>query len=388
MIRVRVAHIITRLCKGGAQENTFHTVRLANRNRFTVDLISGETFGQEGSIEDEVRAAGINVIRVPHLVRQVAPLHDLRALRHLTRLLREGGYGIVHTHTSKAGFLGRWAAKRSGVPIIVHTPHGNIFEGYFSGSLTRLFVAMERRAAQWTDRIIELTPRGVEEHLAQGIGRREQFSTIFSGIDLAPFTAAVARREATRRALGIEQHEFLVGAVARLEPVKGLTYLVSAAHAVLDALPNARFIIAGQGSLDGDLRTQAASLGDRFRLLGPRDDVPDLMAAMDVFVLPSVNEGMGRVLLEAGAAGTPSVASRVGGVPDIIEDGRTGILVPPRDPEALARAIRTLAEDERLRQAMGQAAQTSIVPEYGLDRMVARIEALYEELIEEKRHDR
>jgi len=388
MIRVRVAHIITRLCKGGAQENTFHTVRLANRNRFSVDLISGETFGQEGSIEDEVRAAGIDVIRVPHLVRQIAPFHDLRALWHLTRLLREGGYGIVHTHTSKAGFLGRLAAKRSGVPIIVHTPHGNIFEGYFPRPLTRFFVAMERRAARWTDRIIELTPGGIDEHLAQGIGRREQFVTIFSGIDLVPFTAAVARREATRRALGIEQHEFLVGAVARLEPIKGLTYLVSAAQTVLDTLPNARFIVAGQGSLHSELRTQAARLGDRFRFLGPRDDVPDLMAAMDVFVLPSVNEGMGRVLLEAGAAGTPSVASHVGGIPDIIEDGRTGILVPPRDPEALARAIRTLAEDERLRQAMGQAAQTSIVPEYGLDRMVARIEALYEELIEEKRYDR
>ena len=387
MKRFRVAHVITRLCKGGAQENTFHTVRLANRGRFDVDLISGPTAGHEGSIEDAVCEAGIRILRVPALVRDTAPIRDLLALCALRRLFRERQYDIVHTHTSKAGFLGRLAAARCAVPIVVHTPHGNIFDGYFSKTTTRIFIAMERYAARRTDRIIELTPGGIEEHLAQGIGHREQYTAIFSGIDVTPYEDAVARRDETRRALGIGPEVYLVGAVGRLEPVKGFAHFIAAARIIAARLPNARFIVAGDGALASELRAQAADLGDRIQWLGLRNDVPDLMAAMDVFVLPSLNEGMGRVLLEAGAAGTPCVAASVGGVPDIVRDGETGILIPPRDPGALGEAVCVLERDPERRRAMGRAARAAVVPAYGLDQMVARIEALYEQLIQEKRLD-
>lgn len=387
MKRFRVAHVITRLCRGGAQENTFHSVRLANRERYEVDLISGPTFGDEGSIEDTVRAAGIEIVRVPHLVRRVAPVSDLLALRELQRLFKTRRYDIVHTHTSKAGFLGRLAAQQAGVPIVVHTPHGNIFDGYFNRWTTRLFIGMERHAARYADRIIELTAGGVEAHLKQGIGYREQFEVIFSGIDLAPFDAACAHREKTRRALGCREDTFLVGAVGRLEPIKGFAYFVEAARIAAGRLPKAQFMLAGQGSLEQELRVLSAPLGDRFRMLGPRDDVPDFMAALDVFVLASLNEGMGRVLLEAGAAGVASVATRVGGVPDIVEDGLTGLLVAPRDPEAIAGAICTLAADGARRRAMGEAARAKMAPGYGLERMQEKIEALYEALIKEKRLD-
>lgn len=387
MRKLRVAHVITRLCKGGAQENTFHTVRLANRDRFDADLISGPTRGREGSIESAVADAGIEVVRVPHLLRRVAPYHDCQAMRQLTALFARNRYDIVHTHTSKAGFLGRLAAVRAKTPIIVHTPHGNVFHGYFSKYITRAFVWMERHAARRTDRIIELTPGGIEEHLAEWIGRRDQYAAIFSGIDLSPYDAAIARRAQTRQTLGVADDELLVGGVGRLEPIKGFGYLVSAARRVLESVPNARFIVAGTGALAQSLRAEAADLGSRFQFLGLRDDVADLMAAMDVFVLPSLNEGMGRVLLEAGAAATPSVAAAVGGVPDIIRAGETGILVPPREPDALAKAIGTLARDPGMRQAMGEAARGAVDPAYGLGHMVARIEALYEALIEEKSLD-
>lgn len=384
MKKFRVAHVITRLCKGGAQENTFHTVRLSNRERFDTDLISGYTRGSEGSIEETVRATGIEILREPALVRQVAPLCDCAALLRLTRLFRQKQYHIVHTHTSKAGFVGRLAAKRAGVPIIVHTPHGNVFDGYFSRPVTRVFVWMERCAARATDRIIELTPKGIEAHLAQKIGRLEQFVTVFSGIDLSPYDGAIERRAETRKALGVGPGDFLVGAVGRLEPVKGFAHFVSAARLIADTVPEARFVLAGQGSLEQELRRQAADLGNRFQFLGPRDDVPELMAAMDVFVLTSVNEGMGRVLLEAGAAGTPSVATAVGGVPDVIDDGRTGILVPSRNPKAVADTVCRLAHDLGLRRDMARAARARVVPAYGIERMVERIEMLYEELIRER----
>ncbi|HNR37384.1 MAG TPA: glycosyltransferase, partial [Candidatus Hydrogenedentes bacterium] len=237
MKRFRIAHVITRLCRGGAQENTFHSVRLANRERYEADLVSGPTFGDEGSIEDAVRAAGIEIVRVPHLVRRVAPFSDLLALRELQQLFRTRRYDIVHTHTSKAGFLGRLAARQAGVPIVVHTPHGNIFDGYFNRWTTRLFIGMERHAARHTDRLIELTPGGIEAHLKRGIGRREQFEVIFSGIDLAPFDAARARRDETRRALGCPADAFLVGGVGRLEPIKGFAYFVEAARIAAERLP-------------------------------------------------------------------------------------------------------------------------------------------------------
>jgi len=383
MNRIRVAHVITRLCKGGAQENTFHTVRLANPERFEVDLISGPTRGSEGSIEDAVRAAGIDVIREPHLLRDVAPIHDLLALRGLTHLFRTERYQIVHTHTSKAGFVGRVAAARAGVPIIIHTPHGNVFDGYFSKTLTGIFVRMERYAVRKTTRIIALTPEGVAEDLAHGIGTPDQYTTIFSGVDFAPFDRAISRRYPTRQSLGIERGDFLVGGVGRLEPVKGFAYFVQAARLVAEAVPEARFILVGNGSQYAELAAQLGAIRDKFVMLGMRDDVPELMAAMDVFVLPSLNEGMGRVLLEAAAAGTPAVAANVGGVPTIVKHEHSGILVPPRDPEAIAAAVISLARDPVRRRALADRARTA-APAYSIERMVERIESLYEELIKEK----
>ncbi len=382
--KIRVAHIITRLCKGGAQENTFHTVRLANRDRFEVDLISGPTWGKEGSIETAVREAGLAILREPLLLRSPALMADFFTLHHLTRRLRKGRYDIVHTHTSKAGFLGRLAAERAGVPVVVHTPHGNIFHGYFSRPWTQLFIWMERHAARRTDRIIELTPGGVEEYLEEGIGQREQYAVIFSGIDVNPFKDAIAHREVMRQELGLNNDDILVGGVGRLEPVKGFTYFVEAAQRIAQAEPKVKFILVGQGREEKLLRRLAAPLGERFLFAGLRTDVPRYMAAMDILVVPSVNEGMGRVVLEAGAAGVPVVATRVGGLPDIVDEEETGVLVPPRNAAALAEAVLALTNAPERRHMMGATAQAKVVPYYSLESMVQQIEALYEELLHEK----
>ncbi len=252
MRRIRVAHVITRMCVGGAQENTFHTVRLANSDRYEVDLVSGRTARSEPSMELSARDAGIEIVHVKHLVRNPSPLNDLRAYNELVRLFRERRYDIVHTHTSKAGYLGRMAAAKAGVPIVVHTPHGHIFFGYFSRLLTGFFTKLERDAAQKTDKLIELTQRGVDQHLAEGVGLAEQWTSIFSGIDLAPFESAIHARDVTRLSLGIDPNEFLIGAVGRLEPVKGFSYFVRAARIVLDSLPSAQFILAGDGACAPD----------------------------------------------------------------------------------------------------------------------------------------
>ncbi len=381
MKRLRVAHVITRLCQGGAQENTLNTVLLHDRARYEPELITGVVEPGEASIEFKAEEAGVTVLRIPDLMRAVAPLHDWRALRELTRLFRERRYDIVHTHTSKAGYVGRLAAARAGVPVVVHTPHGHVFDGYFSKPVTRLFIALERHAARKTDRIIALTPRGIEEHLAEGIGRREQYAAIFSGIDLRPFAHHDALRAGTRTAAGYTDADFIVGCAGRLEPVKGFSLAIEAARRVCAECSNVRFLLAGAGPLEPELRAMAAPLGDRFQFVGFQHDVARFMAGLDLFVLPSLNEGMGRVLLECGAAGVAAVATRVGGVPDIVVDGETGLLVPPRAPDALAAAILTLVRDPARARRMGQAARARIVPAYGIEEMVRKIQALYEDVV-------
>lgn len=384
MRKIRVAHVITRLCEGGAQENTFRTVQFANKDRFQVDLISGPAAGQEGSLEPAVSAANIEILHVPPLVREIAPIKDLRAMRTLTNLFRENEYDLVHTHTSKAGFLGRWAARRAGTPIVVHTPHGNIFDGYFPSWLTWAFVRLERRAAMWTDRIVELTEGGIDDYLNRGIGQRDQYTAIFSGIDLSYYEDLGSARRRVRKSLGVGPEDVLIGGVGRLEPVKGFTYFIAASEIVAKAAPNCRFVLAGQGALDGELKAQAAPLGDRFRFLGQRGDVPELMAALDILVVPSLNEGMGRVILEAGAARTPVVAAAVGGIPEVVEDSKTGVLIPPHSPGPMAEVLIALAREPERVARMGADARAHIVPRFGQERMVMRIESLYEELIEEK----
>ncbi len=385
MTRYRIAHIITRLSQGGAQENTFHTVRLADRSRFDVDLISGPVDGSEGSIEGVVGAAGIAIIREPHLVRAPVPHLDWLALRGLTRKLKEGRYDLVHTHTSKAGFLGRLAAERAGIRHVVHTPHGNVFHGYFNSPVTRLYVWMERHAARRTSRIIELTEGGIKEHLAEGIGQRDQYRVVFSGIDTAPYEAAIARRQETRAALGIADDQVLIGGLGRLEPVKGFNHFIEMARQLHEKDPSLKFMIAGDGAQAEQLKASASDLPIAF--LGRRNDVPELMAAFDVLVVPSINEGMGRVILEAGAAGVPIVASRVGGIPDIVDDGETGLLVAPRAPDELACAVLALVHSPERRCLMGAAARAKVVPHYSLQHMVQRIEAIYEELLNESAPD-
>lgn len=387
MIKIRVAHIITRLCKGGAQENTFHTVRLHNKDRFEVDLICGTNTGDEGSLEPEIEVAGIPLIREPNLLRDVHLLQEWKAYRGLLRLLKQGNYDVVHTHTSKAGFLGRLAAHKAKIPIVVHTPHGNIFDGYFSPLKTKLYTTLERKAASWTDRIIELTDGGIEEYLAQGIGTRKLYSTIFSGIDVSPYENRVTHRKHVRMELGIEENTFLVGGVGRLEKIKGFEYYINAAKHLHQDHPTIQFIHAGTGSLEQELKELAKPLGEQFTFLGLRHDIPDLMAALDVLVVPSLNEGMGRVVLEAGAAGTPCIASDVGGLPEVVLHDQTGVIVPARDHVVLSEAIQALLADSETLQQYGDAARKFIVPDFSLENMVKHIEYLYETLIKEKNLD-
>jgi glycosyltransferase involved in cell wall biosynthesis len=398
---VRVLHVITRMVRGGAQENTLATLVGINGRGWESSLITGPALGPEGSLEPECLAAGIRMLRVSALVRDVSPRCDLLALRQLTRLIHRERPHVLHTHTSKAGILGRVAARRAGVPVVVHTPHGHVFHSYEGRLKTQLFVRLERACACAADRLIALTVSEQREHLDLQIGRPEQWVTVHSGVDFAPFEASRGSRDAVRAELGLPADAIVVGTVGRLVPVKGHHYLLEAIARLGARRPALHLLLVGDGPLRDDLTARATSAGLRVRnagdagvpsgpegatvhMLGLRRDVARLLAAMDLFVLPSLNEGMGRVLVEAMAMELPCIASKVSGVPDVVDDGRTGVLVPPRDPAALVREIGTLIEDPQRARVMGRRGRRKVVPEFSVERMITKLEAVYRELLEAK----
>jgi glycosyltransferase involved in cell wall biosynthesis len=376
-------HVITRLTLGGSAENTVASMLALAATGYPGPLAVGIKESDRASVDD-ARRRGVALVDVPALGREVGA-HDVSALLQLWRLMRARRPAIVHTHTSKAGFVGRLAARLAGVPAVVHQPHGHIFYGYYGARRTAFYVALERRAARWTDRIVTLTPRGTEEHLARGIGRRAQYRSVPSGVPTAELRARAPARAVARARLGLPADAFVVAGLGRLVPVKGFDVLVAALPALAAAVPSARVVLIGDGLERTALEGQAAALGVRGRLLvtGATPDVAVALAAADVLAAPSRNEGMGRALVEAMALGLPVVGAEVGGIPAVVADGETGRLVPPGDAAALAAALAELGRDGGLRATLGTAAAAR-AEAFSTGVAHAAMRAVYDELAREK----
>jgi glycosyltransferase involved in cell wall biosynthesis len=318
-------------------------------------------------------------IIIKDLIRHPSPIRDLKTLWRLFCLFRRTRPTIVHTHTSKAGALGRIAAWLTSVPVIVHTPHGHVFYGHFSRAVSWLFLRIERALALVTTHFIALTTAERDDHVVRGVGRAEDWTVIPSGIDLARFRSVEPRSDQRPALFGCPVDSTLIGTVGWLTEVKGHRRLIQAFSRLAPSRPSLYLLIIGTGELHDDLAALASRLGigDRVRFLGHRDDIPECLAALDLFVFPSQNEGMGRALIEAMAAALPVVATRVGGIPGIIEQGRTGLLVSPGDSAALAGAMAELLDDRTRARAMGQAARDSIGAEFNAAGMVRAIESVY-----------
>jgi glycosyltransferase involved in cell wall biosynthesis len=374
----RILHIITRMDVGGSSDDTLILVTRMPRPEFDNALISGPTVDPVPGLAETLSRAGAPWIQVPCLQRPVSVPRDLLAVRDLRRRIRALRPDIVHTHSSKAGFVGRVAARLAGVPRIFYTPHGHVFHSYYGPPITRVFIVLERFAARFTERIVVLTDAEAEQHLAVGVGKRDQFVRIPSGVDLAEVQALAANGAQVRRELGLSVATPVIGAVARLVPVKGLRYLVAAMPEILRRCPDAHLVLAGDGDQRAALEALARDLAvsDRVHLLGFRRDAAAVTAALDVFVLPSLNEGLGRVLVTAMALGVPVVATRVGGVPEVVEDGRQGLLVPPADPQALAQAVTTLLRDREYAASLGMGGRMR-APLFSSDVMVKLHAELY-----------
>lgn len=386
MERARVAHIITRLILGGAQENTLYTA-IGQQRDYDVTLIVGVDDGTEGTLLDRARAANVRVVVVPTLVRPISPITDMRALVALVRLLRNGRFDIVHTHSSKAGILGRLAARLAGVPVVVHTLHSLVFHEYQATWKNALYVWLKKRCAPMTDVLISVNEQTVKGAIAAGIGQPGQYVTIYSGIDLDRFLGVREALDpaAAKRRVGIPPDAPVVGKIARLFPLKGHEQFIEAAAEIARLHPDVWFLLVGDGPLREGLEQRLAALQllERTVFTGrvPPDEVPACIQAMDVVVHTSLREGIARVLPQAGAVGKPVVTFDLDGAPEVIHDGVSGYIVPPLDTGALARRTVELLRDPSRREAMGEAGRAFAARNFSVERMVARINEQYERLL-------
>jgi glycosyltransferase involved in cell wall biosynthesis len=382
MSRVRVLQVITRLIIGGAQETVMLVADMLDPARFDASVISGPQTGPEGSLIEDVRARGIPLTIEPALVREINPAKDLLALVCLIRFIRRGRYDIVHTNSSKAGILGRWAAWLAGVPVVVHTVHGWAHNERQHPLLRRFYIFLEQVTQLITRKLIVVSPRNTEKGLADGIATPAKYVMVRSGIELDRFRQPVRPREDVRTELSIPLDAPVVGTVTRLSPQKAPLDFVKAVARVAEKRPNIHFVIVGDGPLRAEVeaRVAASGLADRVHLTGLRRDVPDLLHSFDVFALTSLWEGLPRVLPQAMAAGLPIVATAVDGNAEAVEDGISGILTPPGDPQSLADALLRLLDDPALAAEMGAAGRKR-ADEFGARKMVDDIAALYETLL-------
>ena len=386
---MRVTHVITRLIVGGAQENTVASVLgLQARPGLEVQLVTGPTAGPEGSLEPLFQNHPGLLTRVPELVRPVHPLNDFLALRRLTQLFLTQRPDLVHTHSGKAGVLGRLAARRAGVPQIVHTIHGPSF-GPFQGPLAnQIFRAAERRAGRVTSHFVVVADAMTRQYLAAGIGRPEQYTKIFSGFDLAPFLTA-KNDLALRARLGLTPDDLVVGKIARLFKLKGHEDLLAVAPELIRRCPKMKFLLVGDGEWRGRFLAMALALGLEkhfvFTGLVRPNEVPGLVGLMDIVVHLSRREGLPRALPQALAAARPVMAYDCDGAGEVCRDGETGFLLQPGDTQGLTTRLLQLAHDPSRRESLGRRGQDFVRENFSATRMVDELHALYLRLRQEQR---
>ncbi len=379
---VRVLHLITKLPIGGAQDNTILTVAGLDRGRYRVDLASSTG----GAWEERARAAVDRLHLLPSLRRDMAPLADLRAIAAMAGLIRRERYAIVHTHSSKAGLLGRIAARLAGVPLVIHTVHGFPFNDQtFSPALRRLYLGLERLGARLSDRLILVAELNRQEALRRRLAPADRLQVIYSGIELGRFED-LPPPSLARHSLGLPVEARVAGAVGRLESVNAPDLLAKAAQALVSRYPDLHFLVVGDGKRRSEMAAALAGAPGRERIhfLGYRPDVPRCLAAMDVYLSASLWGGLGRALTEALAAGRPAVAFPVNGVPELLEDGVTGLHARPGDAADLAAQAGRLLDNPDWARRLAVAGRARVNRDFSADRMVAEVDTLYQVLLAQK----
>jgi glycosyltransferase involved in cell wall biosynthesis len=382
---IRVLRVIARLNMGGPAKHVgILSGRRMEARGYETLLVHGSLAPGEESLQEFAEGEGAELVYLPDLVQPIKPGSDQRAFRELTKLVRRFKPDVVHTHTAKGGFVGRSAAMTLRPrPVIVHTYHGHVLEGYFGRGKTAVYRGLEKTAGRVSDRLIGVSQATVDDLIRLGVAPRDRFSVVPLGLDLDPFTGLDPAPDLqARRDLGITGDEMLFSFVGRIVPIKRVDLLLEALAKARGNGARVQLAIAGDGETRSDLEEMAGRLGiaDSVHFLGYRRDLATIAAASDAVILSSDNEGTPVSLIEASAAARPGVATSVGGVREVVTD-QTGILVPPDDVDALAAGIERLAGDPGLRAAMGRRAREHAMSRYSAERLVGDIDSLYRELL-------
>jgi glycosyltransferase involved in cell wall biosynthesis len=382
---IRVLHIITRMIVGGAQENTLLSVEgLDAMTEYDVDFISGIDTGREGELLTRARET-TNLIIVPELGRAINPFSDIVAFWKLYRLTKKGRYHIVHTHSSKAGVLGRIAAYFAGTPLIVHTLHSLVFHDYQPWIVNRTWRIIKKICAPMTDYFISVSSVIVDKAIAAKVDKPEKFTTIYSGMELDWFLNANFDAAKIREEFGIPLDAPVVGKIARLFPLKGHDELMDAAPEIVRRVPNVRFFLIGDGILYEHLQERAKGYGilENFVFAGliDRERIPEMISAMDMVVHTSLREGLARVLPQSLAMGKPCVSFNIDGAPEVVINDKTGYLVEPYDSVGLADGISRILENPELMKRMGEEGRKLVDPPFRKETMVQEISNVYQMLL-------
>lgn len=383
---MRIVHIITRMIVGGAQENTrFNCLDLVRDYGDDVTLITGPSLGAEGSLLDKYQDPDLKTILVPELIRSIRPWTDLRAARILQKHLTQLRPDVVHTHSAKAGILGRSVAWKLKIPCVVHTVHGAPFHPYQAWPVRKFYQICERWAARRCHRLISVADAMTDLLVEAKIAERSKFVTIYSGMDIEPFLNADQNRLQLRKDLGIRPEDIVVGKIARLFHLKGHQYLLACAQRVVQADPRIRFLLVGDGILRESLEKEIASMGLKnhfiFTGLVPPHEIPDLIGAMDMLMHVSLREGLARALPQALLAGKPVISYDIDGAKEVVIEGQTGILLPPKSTQPLGDAILKLANDADLRTRLGLQGRLLCQERFGHQPMTKQIRRLYQQIL-------
>ncbi|NER91203.1 glycosyltransferase family 4 protein [Moorena sp. SIO3A2] len=377
----KILHLITRLAVGGAQDNTLLTVEKHDRNQFEVHLASNP----EGQWLNRAQQSADTFHPIPHLVNPINPIYDLKALTEIVQLLRREKFDVVHTHSSKAGILGRVAARITKVPVVVHTIHGFAFHDFMPSWKRQLYINLERSMRPCTDFFLTVSELNRKQAIQLGILSQEKSQTVYSGIDFSKLDRPCHLPQ-LRQQLEIPDGWQVIVMVGRLDEQKAPYYLIEAFAQVLKHSPETLLLLVGEGELQPRLQTQTQQLGieNQVKFLGSREDVPEILKIADIFALSSLWEGLGRAMTEAMLLGKPVVVPNIYGIPETVHHGETGLLFPAKDVAKLAHHLVYLLQNPQERERLGHNAQQLTRKLFDVAQMVQQIEQIYQQLLNQK----
>ncbi len=384
-LTMNIVHIITRLIIGGAQENTLLSCEGQHNRGHQVTLITGPAIGPEGSLTQRAKTYGYKVVEINPMRRAVQPALDWQSFRAIKQVLQTLKPDIVHTHSSKAGIIGRRAARAAGCGGIVHTIHGLAFTASTNPGINRVYRFLERQAAPITHKIVCVADSMAEQSLMAGIGSPEQYVTVYSGMETATFVNPPIDRATIRQQLGLADEHVVVGTIARLFDLKGHDDLLDIAPRLCERFAHLRFLWIGDGTLRErfETRMKQMKLRDRFILTGmvPPSEIPQLAGAMDLLVHPSRREGLARALPQGQLAGVPVITYDIDGAREGLLDGQSGYVLPAFDKNRLADRIAELVQDTPARQRMGSIGRAFAFQRFDTRVMVDALENVYAEVV-------